>query len=173
MFTDVHDPSRIPAFPQFSSPLENVSLHIVSLGATDLLALVLTRGVLVVLLVDSARLTHSRANLLQAPKPSIAPAAATGDAPAVEDCAGAAAAAAATLPYHGHYVLLAGADAQRGTYTILDPARAVGRIEVPVSEIEDARRAFGTDEDVLVVAWPEEASGEEDEEDEGGEGGGS
>jgi len=73
--------------------------------------------------------------------------------------------------YTGHYVLLLSyeEDAQRGaaaarspggregtatggTYMLRDPATSGGSVRVSAGALEDARRAFGTDEDILLVA---------------------
>ena len=53
--------------------------------------------------------------------------------------------------YAGHYVLLAGLDAARGEYAVMDPARPDAPVPVPCADVDGARRAWGTDEDLLVV----------------------
>ena len=39
-----------------------------------------------------------------------------------------------------------------GTYMLRDPATSGGSVRVSAGALEDARRAFGTDEDILLVA---------------------
>ena len=53
--------------------------------------------------------------------------------------------------FYGHYVLLAGADAATDEYVVKDPAREEEESYVPAARFERARRARGTDEDLLVL----------------------
>ena len=55
--------------------------------------------------------------------------------------------------YLGHYVLLLEHDAERGGYYIADPGRATGRGFVHAADLEAARTAHGTDEDILLIPW--------------------
>lgn len=56
--------------------------------------------------------------------------------------------------YIGHYVVLAQVDWHRQTCLVIDPAYPDGPVEMSGEELEEARHAFGTDEDVLVVELP-------------------
>ena len=53
--------------------------------------------------------------------------------------------------FSGHYVLLVGLDDERGGFLINDPARDDERTFVHSDALEAARRAEGTDEDLLLV----------------------
>jgi len=54
--------------------------------------------------------------------------------------------------YTGHYILLCGYDGGRATFTARDPASSRPIVHLPAATLEEARRSFGTDEDLLVVA---------------------
>ncbi|GAB4815157.1 hypothetical protein N2152v2_002203 [Parachlorella kessleri] len=56
--------------------------------------------------------------------------------------------------YIGHFVLLSGYDARRGCFRVLDPASGQQEVHVPAYRVEDARKSFGTDEDLLIVSVP-------------------
>ena len=53
--------------------------------------------------------------------------------------------------YAGHYVLIAGMDAARDAYVVMDPARDDAEVSVPRADVDAARRSWGTDEDLIVV----------------------
>ena len=55
-----------------------------------------------------------------------------------------------TAAYTGHYVVVHGYDSRRGEFLVKDPS-AVIAARVPAEELEAARKAFGTDEDLLFV----------------------
>lgn len=52
----------------------------------------------------------------------------------------------------GHYVIVCGYNPRTRCVLITDPACGEGRTPVPVAEYEAARKAFGTDEDLLLIA---------------------
>ena len=57
--------------------------------------------------------------------------------------------------FEGHYVVVEDANVDAKTFTLVDPAgdaRTKGRVVVSWSRFDDARRAFGTDEDLLFVS---------------------
>ena len=57
--------------------------------------------------------------------------------------------------FEGHYVVVEDANVDAKTFTLIDPAgdaRTKGRKIVTWSCFDDARRAFGTDEDLLFVS---------------------
>ena len=62
--------------------------------------------------------------------------------------------------YIGHYVCLTGYDAQTGCYSVHDPAQAAesGLLRVHVADVDSARLAHGTDEDMLVIPWEQLAT---------------
>ena len=66
---------------------------------------------------------------------------------------GRAAAPAAAPEYSGHYVLLVGVDEAEGGFLIRDPARAeeTDGTVVSVEALHAARRAHGTDEDLVII----------------------
>lgn len=56
--------------------------------------------------------------------------------------------------YVGHYVLLHEYDAARDGFLYNDPARReAGPVFIGASELDAARKAHGTDEDVLIIPW--------------------
>jgi hypothetical protein len=52
----------------------------------------------------------------------------------------------------GHYVIVCGHNPRTRCVLITDPACGDGRTAVPIAEYEAARKAFGTDEDLLLIA---------------------
>ena len=75
------------------------------------------------------------------------------DAPVLPWDEGRAAAPAAAPEYSGHYVLLVGVDEAEGGFLIRDPARAeeTDGTVVSVEALHAARRAHGTDEDLVII----------------------
>lgn len=63
--------------------------------------------------------------------------------------------------YTGHYILLCGFDGSRSTFVARDPASSRPVVHFPAATLEEARRSFGTDEDLLVVAAQPLAPGAE------------
>jgi hypothetical protein len=55
--------------------------------------------------------------------------------------------------YVGHYVLLTGFDASRDGYYIKDPAKPSEELFVHSEHLHAARRAHGTDEDLIIIPW--------------------
>jgi hypothetical protein len=53
--------------------------------------------------------------------------------------------------YTGHYVLVCGYDGGRGDFVVRDPASSRQTLYVPAASFEEARKSFGTDEDLLLV----------------------
>ena len=60
--------------------------------------------------------------------------------------------------YQGHYVVLCGYDEAQGAFLVRDPASSTPLRLVEGARLQEARTAFGTDEDILFVsgAWREE-----------------
>lgn len=54
--------------------------------------------------------------------------------------------------YMGHYVVICGYDADACEFEIRDPASSRKREMVPMKSLEEARKSFGTDEDILLVS---------------------
>ena len=60
--------------------------------------------------------------------------------------------AAASSSYTGHYIVLCGYDDRRGAFHARDPAGgAEEAATVDAAALEEARKSFGTDEDLLFV----------------------
>ncbi len=55
--------------------------------------------------------------------------------------------------YVGHYVLVKRFDEARAGYYIADPAKAADDLFVRAADLETARRAHGTDEDLIILPW--------------------
>ena len=55
--------------------------------------------------------------------------------------------------YVGHYVLITGFDESRDGFYIKDPAKPVDGLFVRSENLNLARRAHGTDEDLIVIPW--------------------
>ena len=53
--------------------------------------------------------------------------------------------------YTGHYILLCGYNSDRGDFIVQDPASIRQTLHIPGGLLEDARKCFGTDEDLLIV----------------------
>ena len=60
--------------------------------------------------------------------------------------------------YIGHYVLLTGFDKARDGYYLLDPAKESHELFVHSEHLHAARRAHGTDEDLIVIPWDQPAA---------------
>ena len=60
--------------------------------------------------------------------------------------------------YIGHYVLLTGFDKARDGYYLLDPAKQCDELFVHSEHLHAARRAHGTDEDLIVIPWDQPAA---------------
>lgn len=54
--------------------------------------------------------------------------------------------------YTGHYVVICGYDADRDEFEIRDPASSRKFERVPSKSLEEARKSFGTDEDLLLIS---------------------
>ena len=54
--------------------------------------------------------------------------------------------------YTGHYILVCGYDSERGDFIVHDPASSRPTQHIPGGSLEEARKCFGTDEDLLLVA---------------------
>ncbi|XP_022743699.1 protein GUCD1-like isoform X2 [Durio zibethinus] len=57
--------------------------------------------------------------------------------------------------YTGHYVLICGYDAKADEFEIRDPASSRKRDRVSSKSLEEARKSFGTDEDLLLISLEE------------------
>lgn len=55
------------------------------------------------------------------------------------------------IGYVGHYVVVCGYNPRTGALLITDPASSKVRVAVPISDFDAARKAFGTDEDLLII----------------------
>ncbi|OEL36015.1 hypothetical protein BAE44_0002966 [Dichanthelium oligosanthes] len=54
--------------------------------------------------------------------------------------------------YMGHYVIICGYDADDCEFEIRDPASSRKRERVTMKSLDEARKSFGTDEDILLVS---------------------
>lgn len=54
----------------------------------------------------------------------------------------------------GHYIVVCGYDSETDRFMIQDPASSAQLDSVPTSNLEAARHAYGTDEDLLLVTVP-------------------
>ncbi|KDO69235.1 hypothetical protein CISIN_1g0243821mg, partial [Citrus sinensis] len=54
--------------------------------------------------------------------------------------------------YTGHYILICGYDANSDEFEIRDPASCRKREKVTLKCLEEARKSFGTDEDLLLIS---------------------
>lgn len=124
-----NDRTRVEA--AFRGLPPEVSLHVGSLSVSTLLNLVLSARVLLVLLVDKAQLTHCQGDVEHARENGID-------------------------GYLGHYVVVLGADLDQDALVVADPARAEwSSVRVPIPQLERARKAHGTDEDILIIHLPD------------------
>ncbi|KAL4421022.1 hypothetical protein ABPG77_008859 [Micractinium sp. CCAP 211/92] len=56
--------------------------------------------------------------------------------------------------YLGHYIVLCGYDARSDEFELQDPASDRPRLWITAARLEEARKCFGTDEDLLLVEIP-------------------
>ena len=56
------------------------------------------------------------------------------------------------LGFIGHYIIVCGYNANNNTICVADPAAYEARVYVRLPDFEAARKAFGTDEDLLVIS---------------------
>ncbi|KAJ9522911.1 hypothetical protein QJQ45_023701 [Haematococcus lacustris] len=61
----------------------------------------------------------------------------------------------AGLGYTGHYLLIVGWDGSTQEYIVRDPASPYPELRLSPGALDDARCAFGTDEDLLVLSHPQ------------------
>ena len=54
----------------------------------------------------------------------------------------------------GHYIVVCGYDSETDRFMLQDPASSAQLDSVPTSNLEAARHAYGTDEDLLLVTVP-------------------
>ncbi|KAJ4719926.1 Guanylyl cyclase [Melia azedarach] len=54
--------------------------------------------------------------------------------------------------YTGHYILICGYDAGADEFEIRDPASSRKHERIPSKRLEEARKSFGTDEDLLLIS---------------------
>ena len=54
----------------------------------------------------------------------------------------------------GHYIVVCGYDSETDRFMIQDPASSAQLDSVPTLNLEAARHAYGTDEDLLLVTVP-------------------
>ena len=54
--------------------------------------------------------------------------------------------------YTGHYVVVCGYNGDRGEFLIRDPASSSESIFISSENLDEARKSFGTDEDILLVS---------------------
>lgn len=59
------------------------------------------------------------------------------------------------VEYTGHYILICGYDADKDEFEIRDPASSRKRDRIPSKCLEEARKSFGTDEDLLLISLAE------------------
>ena len=120
------DRARVEALFQCNGG--DVPVEVRHVGADELLRWAVSGKYVIILLVDKGQLTHC--------------------APEVQ-----AIREAGHDGYIGHYVIVSGADLDRRMCWVVDPAAPQGRgaVEVSAAELDCARTAFGTDEDILLV----------------------
>jgi hypothetical protein len=122
-----------------------IPLHQCSLPLQRLKTLLLEGRWLIILLVDRMQLENW----------ATATASGGGGAPSLAGSgAGAARQRHLARDYTGHYLFLCGYDAAADEFDVRDPAAAAGdagRARLAAGAVEVARRAQGTDEDVLLI----------------------
>nr|PNR30340.1 hypothetical protein PHYPA_026656 [Physcomitrium patens] len=98
-----------------------------SITGEELSLLILSGGFLAIILVDKRKLSHPWLDEI-----------------CLADCCG------LNTGYTGHYVVICGYDMDSDEFEIQDPASGSGRISLDA--LDEARRAFGTDEDILLIS---------------------
>jgi hypothetical protein len=131
------------------APAAGIALHQCSVPLERLQHLMLEGRWLAIVLVDGAQLGASGP---AAARPTALP------PRGGEPLSGGAAAARRrhqAMSYSGHYLVLCGYDCSSGTFEVRDPATEEGQqLRLSSERLEVARRAYGTDEDLLLVALP-------------------
>ena len=54
--------------------------------------------------------------------------------------------------YTGHYVVVCGYDEDRQEFVLRDPASSNATLVISAAGFDNARKSFGTDEDILLVS---------------------
>ncbi|XP_073009737.1 guanylyl cyclase 1 [Typha latifolia] len=106
-----------------------ISIQSRSIRAEDIAVLLLSGHCIAVALVDKTKLSRSWVN----------------DIDATECCSG-------WSDYMGHYVVICGYDADTCEFEIRDPAISRKHERVSMECLDEARKSFGTDEDLLLVS---------------------
>ncbi|KAG2627119.1 hypothetical protein PVAP13_3KG227129 [Panicum virgatum] len=111
----------------FGKALEaGISIQCRSISAYDIAFLLLSGHCIAIALVDKSKLNSSWMNDVQQLN---------------EDS-----------DYMGHYVVICGYDADDCEFEIRDPASSRKRERVKMKSLDEARKSFGTDEDILLVS---------------------
>ncbi|XP_024403500.1 guanylyl cyclase 1 [Physcomitrium patens] len=100
-----------------------------SITGEELSLMILSGGFLAIALVDKRKLSHPWLDEL-----------------CLADCCG------LNTGYTGHYVVICGYDMDADEFEIRDPASGSTSERISLDALDEARKAFGTDEDILLIS---------------------
>ncbi|KAH9539854.1 hypothetical protein CY35_15G078800 [Sphagnum magellanicum] len=111
------------------APLVGIQVQWRSITGEELSLLILSGRYLAIALVDKRKLSHPWLDEL-----------------CLADCCG------LNTGYTGHYVVICGYDMDTDEFEIRDPASASPSGKITLDALDEARKSYGTDEDILLVA---------------------
>eukprot|EP00249_Psilotum_nudum_P021739 c28224_g5_i1 orf=400-1254(-) len=110
------------------APEVGIQIQWRSITGEELSMLILSGHYLAIALVDKRKLSHPWLDEL-----------------CLSDCCG------FSSGYTGHYVVICGYDTDMHEFEIHDPASSSGSGRISIDVLDDARKSFGTDEDILLI----------------------
>lgn len=123
------------------APAAGISVQQRSLSSDELQEAMLTGACLVIALVDKRKLLD----------------------PYTEACMVLPALCGIDAGYTGHYILIIGFDSEPGQFVVRDPAAMVSELRVSAAALDQARRSFGTDEDLIIIPCRDSSDSEEEQ----------
>ncbi|KAG6553484.1 hypothetical protein Mapa_004396 [Marchantia paleacea] len=106
-----------------------IQIQLRSISGDELCMLILSGRYLAIALVDKRKLSHPWLDEI-----------------CLGDCCG------LNTGYTGHYVVICGYDIDTDEFEIRDPASSSGSGRISLDALEEARKSFGTDEDILFIS---------------------
>lgn len=110
------------------APAAGIAVQQRSLSSFELQEAMLTGACLVIALVDKRKLD-----------------------PFTDACMGLPTLCGIDAGYTGHYIVIVGFDSARQQFIVRDPAAMVSELRVGATALDQARRSFGTDEDLIII----------------------
>lgn len=111
------------------APLVGIQVQWRSFSSQELAMIILSGRYLAIALLDKRKLSYPWLEEL-----------------CLSDCCG------IISEYTGHYVVICGYDMDTDEFEIRDPASSSEHVKISSNSLDEARKSFGTDEDILVVS---------------------